>query len=172
MNKFLTIFLCALSCAAAAGAEEPLSAPGLISKEEEAARDTKVESEFAAALAKLPAFSRECMEHILKTLRDVEYPVEHDLLEKKLGGPDALVWTSTSFRGTRSDFHRQISIFRVSASSPEYRLVLDYAESAIDLRSSKIARARLCYFSPFGGIFVAESMEEFLGFEDTTAKKR
>jgi len=170
MNRLPAI--CALLAVSAFAEKLPLpdgssvELPPPLSKEEAQAQDEKERAEHEAAIARLPQFDEERMEFLLTTLRKTKYPISFDALRDKLGGPDALVWCCSRDK-LHQTFVKRTSTYRVARSTPEggdYVLVVDFDDMPIDRTpdSHSVCRARLCYESPFGWRFTAESMDDFL----------
>jgi hypothetical protein len=140
-----------------------LNLPKLLSSAETVALEAKEKKEHEEAMARLPVLTEERLKRILDVLRDIKYPIRFDALGKKLGGPDSLVWCCTrnhSVVGEKTQ--KQTSTFFVARDTTDYELVVDYEDSPIDQPPNIVARARLCFTSPLGWRFEAESEEDWL----------
>lgn len=166
MHRFLIFAALALHSAAyaqQATSEPSLKLPEPLSPAEAAALNAKEKKEHAEAMARLPDFTGERLKQILDVLREIKYPIRFDALREKLGGPDSLVWCCTrnhSVVGEKTQ--KQTSTFFVARDTTGYELVVDYEDSPIDQPPSIVARARLCFASPLGWRFEAESEEDWL----------
>lgn len=131
------------------------SSPG----EDWATYKAKSDRRWKEAIARLPTFDRARIGQIVAVLQKATYPISFESLRNLLGGPDSLVWSSTSCIG-----QKQTSTYSVASEALEYELVVDYEDSPIGSRSqpTMVARARLCYYAPFplGWRFVAESTDD------------
>jgi hypothetical protein len=116
------------------------------------------------ALKRLPQFSEDRLGEMLSVLREVKYPISLEKLSLKLGGPNALVWLSDHTK-LQDACIKQTSTFIVAhtlAEDGRYVLIVDFEDAPLSKEPTMVGRARLCYQSPFGWTFAAESLDDRL----------
>lgn len=111
-----------------------------------------------AALARLPPLDADRIESIVNILRSLKYPISIEDLRTKIGGPDSLVWCYMHVQGTK--WTDSFLVAKPETDTGSYQLVVDYEEYSGKARPTSIGRARLCYESPLGWRFVAESLSD------------
>jgi len=159
---FIIVSLVTCGLAFAESAPEPtLKLPEPLSPEEAAALDAKEKKEHEEAMARLPLLTEERLKQILDAIREMKYPIHFDLLREKLGGKDSLVWCCTRNRiGQKTK--KQTSTYFIAGNATDYELVVDFEDSPIGEAPKMVGRVRLCYNSPLGWRFEAETWDDLL----------
>ncbi len=89
---------------------------------------------------------------IQDALKSTSFPVKAGELLGKLGGKDALVWSSTTSRN-RAPSTITFAVAKALANGWPCFVELDVEEVSSELAEMKVLRARICYLSPFGLTF-------------------
>ncbi len=157
------------SCILASEKASPLielHVPPPISPEQEKARNEKERQESEAAIAKLPVFDRNRLKHIIDVLGQCKFPIRFQQLQSKLGVSDTMLWCCT--RETEIMGHLKVGksdVFQLSdpkSLNGVYELIVDYQFFTYGNHPDTVTRARLCFQSPLGWRFRAETMDEIL----------
>lgn len=162
--RFLLFIGNLLAAGLAFGQSASSSAPKLpepLSPAEAAALDAKEKKEHDEAMARLPMLTEERLKQILDVIREIRYPIRFDLLREKLGGSDSMVWCCTRNR-VRENLKKQTSTYFIAGNATDYELVVDFEDSVIGQPPTMVGRVRLCYNSPLGWRFEAESWDDLL----------
>ncbi len=167
VKRILLIACILIQHAYGADEKDIATARGRDSSAKAASVEEEQQKDYDAAMARLPRLDTERMDKIIKTLREMTYPISFESLREKLGGKDALVWCCTYNRLNNKDttLDKQTDLFFVANTDPlfgNYKLIVDYENFPSNGRPMMVSRARLCFYSPFGWRFAAESMDDYL----------